>query len=51
MSKLFYWAQEFRHMFENEFTVYYEDAEFVCYLISQNVDRPYDMSFDYGYNN
>ena len=51
MSKLYYWAQEFRHLFENEISVYYEDPEFVCYLISQNVDRPYDMSFVYGYNN
>lgn len=51
MSKLYYWAQEFKHLFENEISVYYEDSEFVCYLISQNVDRPYDMSFAYGYNN
>lgn len=51
MSKLYYWAQEFRHMFENEISVYYEDDEFICYEIRQNVDRPFDMSFDYGFNN
>lgn len=51
MSKLYYWAQEFHRLFENEISVYYEDEEFVCYLIEQNVDRPYDMSITYGYNN
>lgn len=50
MSKLYYWAQAFSKMYENEMSVYYEDDEFVCYEIRQNVDRPYDMSFDYGYN-
>ena len=51
MSKLYYWAQAFSGMYENEMSVYYEDDEFVCYEIRQNLDRPYDMSFDYGYNN
>lgn len=51
MSKLYFWAQTFGRMYENEMSVYYEDDEFVCYEIRQNVDRPYDMSFDYGYNN
>ncbi|MBP5282765.1 MAG: hypothetical protein J6Z22_09750, partial [Lachnospiraceae bacterium] len=51
MSKLYFWAQTFGKMYENEMSVYYEDDEFVCYEITQNVDRPYDMSFDYGYNN
>lgn len=51
MSKLYYWVQEFHRQFENEISVYYEDEDFVCYLIEQNVDRPYDMSITYGYNN
>ncbi len=51
MSKLYFWAQAFGKTYENEMSVYYEDDEFVCYEIRQNVDRPYDMSFDYGYNN
>jgi len=51
MSKLYYWAQTFRKMFENEISVYYEDDEFICYEIRQNVDRPFDLSFDYGFNN
>lgn len=51
MSKLYYWAQIFASMYENEISVYYEDDEFVCYEIRQSVDRPFDMSFEYGYNN
>lgn len=51
MSKLYYWALIFASMYENEISVYYEDDEFVCYEIRQSVDRPFDMSFDYGYNN
>ncbi|MBO4749900.1 MAG: hypothetical protein J5546_06235, partial [Lachnospiraceae bacterium] len=51
MSKLYYWAKAFSEMYENEMSVYYEDDEFICYEIRQNVDRPYDMSFEFGYNN
>lgn len=51
MSKMYYWVQEFHRLFENEISVYYEDYDFVCYEITQNPDRPYDMSFAYGYNN
>ena len=51
MSKLYFWAQTFGKMYDNEISVYYEDEEFVCYEIRQNVDRPFDMSFNYGYNN
>ena len=51
MSKLYFWAQAFGKMYENEMSVYYEDDEFVCYEIKQNVDRPYDLSFNYGFNN
>ena len=51
MSKLYYWAKAFQETYENEMSVYYEDDEFICYEIRQNVDRPYDLSFNYGYNN
>ncbi len=50
MSKLYFWAKKFAQTYENEMSVYYEDAEFVCYEIRQNVDRPFDLSFEYGYN-
>ncbi len=51
MSKLYYWAKAFAEAYENETSIYYEDDEFICYEIRQNVDRPYDLSFDYGFNN
>lgn len=50
MSKLYYWAQAFHNMYQNEMSVYYEDEEFICYEIDQNVYRPFDLSIDYGYN-
>ena len=51
MSKLYYWAQTLQKMYPNETSVYYEDEEFVCYEITQNVYRPFDLTFSYGYNN
>lgn len=50
MSKMYYWVQEMKKLYENEISVYYEDEEFVCYQIEQNVYRPFDLSIDYGYN-
>lgn len=50
MSRLYFWAQAFSKLYENEMSVYYEDDEFVCYEIRQNVYRPFDFSFDYGFN-
>ncbi len=50
MSKMYYWAKAFQKLYRNETSVYYEDEEFICYEIDQNVYRPYDLSIDYGYN-
>ena len=50
MSKMYYWAQTLQNMYPNEMSVYYEDEEFICYELDQNVYRPFDLSFDYGYN-
>lgn len=50
MSRMYYWAQEFQRSYENEMTIYYEDEEFICYKILQNVYRPFDLSIDYGFN-
>lgn len=51
MSKLYFWAKAFEKLYENETSVYYEDDEFICYEIRQNVYRPFDFSIDYGFNN
>jgi hypothetical protein len=48
---MYYWAQAFDKLYPNEFRVYYEDDEFVCYYIEQNVYDLYNLAIDYGYNN
>lgn len=50
MSRMYYWAQEFRRMYPNEMTVYLETDQFVCYKIGQNPYRLYNFAIDYGYN-
>lgn len=50
MSRMYYWAQEFQKLYPNEFKVYFEDENFVCYYIEQNVYRLYNFAIDYGYN-
>lgn len=39
-SKMYRWCQRFWQRYENEMCVYYEDDDFVCYLIEQN---PYNL--------
>ena len=36
MSKMYYWAQRYQEIYPEDFTVYYEDDEFVCYKLVQN---------------
>ena len=50
MSRMYYWAQEFRKLYPNEFKVYYETDDFVCYYIEQNEYQLYHFAIDYGYN-
>jgi len=50
MSRMYYWAQEFRKLYPNEVDVYLETDEFVCYRIEQNPYRLYNFAIDYGYN-
>lgn len=50
MSRMYYWAQEFQKLYPNEFKVYFEDENFICYYIEQNVYRLYNFAIDYGYN-
>ncbi|MCC8105898.1 MAG: hypothetical protein LIO99_07825 [Clostridiales bacterium] len=51
MSRMYYWAQAFMELYPNEFQVYYETDEFVCYYIEQNTYYLYNFAIDYGYNN
>lgn len=50
MSRMYYWAQAFRERYPNEMKVYYEDDNFICYKIEQNMYHQYNFAIDYGYN-
>lgn len=50
MSRMYYWAQEFRKLYPNEMKVYFENERFVCYYIEQNTYRLYNFAIDYRYN-
>ena len=50
MSRMYYWAQEFQKLYPNEFKVYFENENFVCYYMEQNAYRLYNFAIDYGYN-
>ena len=50
MSRMYYWVQAFMKKYPNEMKVYYEDDEFICYRIPQNMYHQYNFAIDYGYN-
>ena len=50
MSRMYYWAQAFMKKYPNEMKVYYEDDQFICYRIPQNMYHQYNFAIDYGYN-
>lgn len=49
-SKLFYWAKAFEAKYPQEFQIYYEDDDFICYRILQNEYQLYNFALDYGFN-
>lgn len=50
MSKLMYWAREFKSKYPNEMYVYYEDDDFICYCLEQNPYSVLNLSIPYGMN-
>ncbi|MCI8428548.1 MAG: hypothetical protein HFJ03_13600 [Lachnospira sp.] len=50
MSKMYYWANEYMRLYPNDFTIYYEDNEFICYKLIQNTSNLNNLIIDYGYN-
>ena len=42
-SEVYYWCQEFKKRFPNEIKVYYEDEDFICYIVKQNPEHLYDL--------
>ena len=50
MSRMYYWAQRFRQMYPDDMKVYYEDDNFICYVVKQNDYSLYNFAIDYKYN-
>lgn len=42
-SKMYQWCQEFSKMYPNEFKVYYEDENLICYYLKQNPQHLYNL--------
>lgn len=42
-SKLNRWCKQFEHKFPNDINTYYEDDDFVCYVIRQNTSRLFNL--------
>lgn len=43
-SKAYYWYQEFARIYPTETNVYYEDEDFICYVIHQNPEAPLNLT-------
>jgi hypothetical protein len=50
MSKMYYWAKRYMEVYPEDFTVFYEDDEFVCYKLVQNTSFLNNLMVDFGYN-
>lgn len=42
-SKMYYWCEQYRKSFPHEMSVYYEDENFVCYIMKQNTSRLFSL--------
>ena len=42
-SEMYYWCQNFKTIFPNEIKVYYEDEDFICYVVKQNPDHLFNL--------
>ncbi len=47
-SKAWYWYQEFMRVYPTDSNVYYEDEDFICYVIHQNPEAPLDLAIMRG---
>lgn len=45
-SKAYDWCQRFTQSYPYELNVYYEDEDFVCYYLAQNVNSPYRLGIE-----
>lgn len=42
-SEMYNWCQNFKSSLPNEIEVYYEDEDFICYIVKQNPERLYNL--------
>ena len=50
MSKLYFWTEKYRQKFPEDMSVYYEDDEFICYQLVQDINNLHNLMIDYEYN-
>lgn len=50
MSRMYYWCEALKEMYPEDMTVYFENENFICYRLKQNVFSLYELGIDYGYN-
>lgn len=43
-SEMYHWCQEFKTRLPNEIKVYYEDENFICYVVKQNPAHLYNLN-------
>lgn len=43
-SKAYYWYQDFSEAHPTETNIYYEDEDFICYVIHQNPEKPLELT-------
>ena len=45
-SEMYHWCQEFKTRLPNEIKVYYEDENFICYVVKQNPAHLYNLNLE-----
>lgn len=50
-SKMYYWCRNFSESYPNDVNVYYEDDNFICYMVHQNPYRLYFLRNEGAYEN
>ena len=50
-SKMYYWCRNFSESYPNDVNVYYEDDNFICYVVEQNPYRLYFLRNEGAYEN
>lgn len=46
-SRAYYWAEAFMDMYPNQMKVYFENDIYICYVLIQDPNSPFDLRIDY----